>query len=644
MMNRMTKSLLLLVALLLPAASFAQLSSNPDKFLGNITTDWPGSMDYDGFTFSDYWNQVTPENGTKWGTVQGGGQNSFYWGGADPAYNYARQKGFPFKFHTFVWGSQFPDWIRNLPAAERYNAIVKWMDAVKTRYPDLEMIDVVNEAIEGHQGETYLVKEALGGGGVTGYDWIVKAFEMAAERWPDAILIYNDFNTFGGSTDQFIDLVKTLRDAGAPIDAYGCQSHELGGWSKEQLAPVMQRIHDELKMPMYITEYDIPDANDGNQNWNYQQHIPLMWEADYCAGVTLWGWFYGKTWTQDGNSGLIRNKQERSALKWLRTYMQTEAAKNAKSPFPGMKKEISVYIKPSSLHVNVGEPMTINVNVNKAVASVVLYIDGTPAGTRTSAPYEFSHTPSEVGYHELKAVVTATDGTAYERYGGFKCAGLLGIDKRFTSLAEIGSTPFAIVNEADGKAFYGSYDQHLGYDVYTKAFDEGNSGYLFRKEACADVAGGYFLRLITPDGKPYSPWGGYATGYLNSQPVTGDCCFILGNSENDPNGKHNGQDIVNGAVWLPEYVAGKGFALKNAGTGKYLKTNDAAKYDEPTYFTLCTLGATTGVASPLSFPEGKGAGRLATGETYYTIDGCRLNGTPTAKGVYIYKGKKIVLR
>ena len=21
-----------------------------------------------------------------------------------------------------------------------------------------------------------------------------------------------------------------------------------------------------------------------------------MWEADYCAGVTLWGWFYGKTW------------------------------------------------------------------------------------------------------------------------------------------------------------------------------------------------------------------------------------------------------------------------------------------------------------------------------------------------------------
>ena len=47
----------------------AQLSSNPDKFLGNITTSWNNDMDTDGFIFSDYWNQVTPENATKWGSV-----------------------------------------------------------------------------------------------------------------------------------------------------------------------------------------------------------------------------------------------------------------------------------------------------------------------------------------------------------------------------------------------------------------------------------------------------------------------------------------------------------------------------------------------------------------------------------------------
>ena len=79
----------------------AQLSSNPDKFLGNITTGWPGDMDTNGFIFSEYWNQVTHENGTKWGTVEGT-RGKFNWGPADVAYNYAKEHGFPFKFHTFV--------------------------------------------------------------------------------------------------------------------------------------------------------------------------------------------------------------------------------------------------------------------------------------------------------------------------------------------------------------------------------------------------------------------------------------------------------------------------------------------------------------------------------------------------------------
>ena len=29
-------------------------------------------------------------------------------------------------------------------------------------------------------------------------------------------------------------------------------------------------------------------------------------------------------------------------------------------------------------------------------------------------------------------------------------------------------------------------------------------------------------------------------------------------------------------------------------------------------------------------------------DSWYTIDGKKLNGEPTAKGIYIYKGKKVV--
>ena len=618
--------------------TLAQLSTNPDKFLGNITTDWPGSMDYDGFVYSDYWNQVTPENGTKWGTVEGT-RNSYYWSGADPAYNYARQKGFPFKFHCLVWGSQYPSWLKNLSAEARYQAIVKWMDTVKKKYPNLEMIDVVNEAVEGHQADTYLMREALGGSGETGYDWIIRAFEMAHERWPDAILIYNDFNTFQWNTDQFIDLVRTLRDAGAPIDAYGCQSHDLGGVNQATFKTAMTKIQNALKMPMYITEYDIGDTNDANQKWNFQQHFPVMWEADYCAGVTLWGWFYGHTWIKDDNtgesgiSGLIKDKKERSALTWLREYMQTDKAKNAKSPFPGMKKEASVYVKPAALKGLKDEPVSITVRASlktKTIESVSLYAGTALVATMTEAPYVTEFTPTTAGTHTLKAVVTATDGTTYERLSRYTAVvplepgeALAGTD------ALLGSKPFAMVNKAEERALYGKDFQNLGYDDYSAAFNDANSGYLFKAQSVTVNGNRYYLlRPITPAGGEYSVWG--SPGYLNTQPATGDCSFILGLNN------QNGQDIRNGAVWDIQYVEGRGFTLKNVGTGLYLTGNGPANSETPVYWTLCSLRqATSGIAS-VKVQE------PCHDDVYYDLGGRRVS-KPT-KGLYIQNGRKVVLK
>ena len=433
-MKKVLHTFMMTLAVCLPSTKAdGQLASNPDKFLGNITTGWPGSMDTDGFVFSDYWNQVTPENGTKWGTVEGT-RNSYYWSGADPAFKYAQKKGFPFKFHCLVWGSQYPSWIKNLSANDRYKAIEKWMDKVKSKYPNLELIDVVNEAVNGHQADTYLMRDALGGAGASGYDWIVKAFEMAHERWPNAILIYNDFNTFQWNTDQFISLVKAVRDAGAPIDAYGCQAHDLTDCNLSTFKNAMKKIQDALKMPMYITEYDIGTTDDQKQLKRFKEQIPVMWEADYCAGVTLWGWIYGKTWINDGNtgekgiSGLIKNKKERPALTWLREYMQTDAAKTAKSPFPGMVKEASVYIKSSPAKNEVEVPITVNARLKtKEIDHVDLYINNDLFCTMTGAPYETIYKPRITGKHTVRAIVTATDGSKYERYSEFKASKATGI-------------------------------------------------------------------------------------------------------------------------------------------------------------------------------------------------------------------------
>ena len=123
------------------------------------------------------------------------------------------------------------------------------------------------------------------------------------------------------------------------------------------------------------------------------------------------------------------------------------------------------------------------------------------------------------------------------------------IDERLTGgTSALVDKTFAIVNEAEGKALYGSIGRNLDYGDYKQAFDISNEGFLFKM---GRITGGRALRLITPDNEVYQIDG--ETGYLNSQDVNGDCCFIQG-----LNGQR-GYEIPDGAVWKPEYVEGKGW-------------------------------------------------------------------------------------
>ena len=395
----------------------AQLSSNPYKFLGNITTR--GNVEAGGGVPSYYtlWNQITCENESKWSSVEGN-RGSFNWAGAERAFNYAKQHNFTFKYHALVWGAQYPNWLESLSPKNRFAALTNWFDNAKAKFKTLPMIDVVNEAVGNHQAGNPMMKETLGGGGKTGYDWLIKAFDMAYQRWPDAILIYNDYNSIRWDVDNYITLVQTLRDAGAPIDAYGNQAHELSDISETELKNVLKRQQDALKMPMFATELDIDIANDAQQKAQYQKVLPALWEAPYCAGVTLWGYVLGATWVD--NSGLYRNGVERPAMTWIKEYMESEAAKNAVGPLPGTKKEASIYIRPAALKVLKDEAMLIKVRASlatKTIEKVDFYVNNELVTTMTEAPYIVEYTPTTSGWNNTKAVVTATDGSTYERYG-----------------------------------------------------------------------------------------------------------------------------------------------------------------------------------------------------------------------------------
>ena len=200
-------------------------------------------------------------------------------------------------------------------------------------------------------------------------------------------------------------------------------------------------------------------------------------------------------------------------------------------------------------------------------------------------------------------------------------------DQRFTSLEEIGETPFAIINETEGMAIFGSDNQNLKYDILANAFLYTNSGYLFRLED-STVEGCHLLRLIKPDGSEYSIWG--SPGYLNGFSTVADCSFILGLNN------QNGQDVENGAVWEIEYASGKGFALKNKYTGQYLRDAASAKYDSPTYFTFCTLKEATDIKAVHQVNRNHD-------HSVYDLNGRRVNKNALRPGIYIKNNKKIII-
>ena len=208
------------------------------------------------------------------------------------------------------------------------------------------------------------------------------------------------------------------------------------------------------------------------------------------------------------------------------------------------------------------------------------------------------------------------------------------IDERYTGgLSALSGKTFAIVNEAENKALFGAGAEVLGYDTFDKAFDDfANEGYLFK---LSRVGKGRGLKLINTDGDDYLVDGSVA--YLNSQPVTGDRCFL-----NGLNGQ-NGYDISNGAVWDIQYVEDKGWTLQNTGTGKYLKdAAHPAMFDEPTYFTFCTLkeGTTTGISDAVRLNHNE----QMKNDKWYTLDGRCIEGKPNRAGLYIVNGKKFIIK
>lgn len=404
--------------------SSGPLAACHSKFLGNIMpSSWqPGPVIRSDW--GDYWNQITPENAGKWGVAEATRDN-YNWTDLDEMYAYAQTNNIPFKQHVFVWGSQQPNWIAALSPQDQLQEVEEWYADFATRYPNTEIIDVVNESIRNHAPDLDFI-DAIGGFNdgannaylaanvnqygpyATGWDYIIWSFAKAREYFPNAELVLNDYGIINdpSAITEHLEIVNILKARGL-IDAVGIQCHNFNvdNLSANAITTNLNQLAT-ANLPIYVTELDITGATEQEQRDRYAEKFPAFWEHPAVKGVTLWGYVEGETWKT--GSGILNNDgTERAAMTWLKQYMAC--------PSGNMSPTVSLTTPTGGDAFEVGTSVILAANATDSDGSVtsVSFYDGTTLlSTDLSSPYTFDWIANGVGTHTITAVATDNNGAS----------------------------------------------------------------------------------------------------------------------------------------------------------------------------------------------------------------------------------------
>jgi endo-1,4-beta-xylanase len=294
-------------------SSLGAISYTNGKFLGNVFTSEIIPLDY-----GKLWDQVTPADAGKWGSVEGV-PNIYIWNTLDDIYNYAKSKGMLFKYHNIIWGQQQPSWITTLSTTDQKLAIIAWISNIGARYSNMDFVEVVNEPI--NTPPFYM--EAMGGDGSTGWDWIVFAFKQARKYCGSAKLLINEYNVDNNpeTCAKYTNIIMILK-ASNLIDGVETESHDfsLDGDPTDTLSNCLAMMA-ATGLPIFVSELDLSNRNDAVQESLYKEYFPILWNYPAIKGITLWGYIESYVWTPDAWLITSRGKP-RPAFIWLTNYIK----------------------------------------------------------------------------------------------------------------------------------------------------------------------------------------------------------------------------------------------------------------------------------------------------------------------------------
>ncbi|KAF8583577.1 glycoside hydrolase family 10 protein [Ramaria rubella] len=248
--------------------------------------------------------QLTPANSLKWDATEPV-QGVFNFTGGDQIFDIAKENGKLFRGHNLVWHEQLPTWLTNGTWTKKTLTAVmeNHIKNVAGHYRgQLYAWDVVNEPLNdnGTLGSSPFLS-------AIGEEYIPIALRAARAADPKAKLYINDFNIEGpgAKSTAMINLVKSLKKQGVPIDGIGVQGHLIVGELPSDIQQNLEAI-TATGVEVAITELDVrmtlpsTPALLAQQKADYQTVIEACNAVRKCIGVTVWDFTDKATFPGEG--------------------------------------------------------------------------------------------------------------------------------------------------------------------------------------------------------------------------------------------------------------------------------------------------------------------------------------------------------
>ncbi|KAJ3557942.1 hypothetical protein NM688_g1203 [Phlebia brevispora] len=249
--------------------------------------------------------QITPANSMKWDATEPS-RGTFTFANGDVIANLAKSNGQLLRGHNCVWYNQLPSWVSSggFNSATLTSIIQTHCSTLVGHYKG-QVWDVVNEPFnDDGTWRSDVFYNTLG------QSYVSIALQAARTADPNAKLYINEYNIeyAGAKATAMMNLVKSLKSSGVPLDGIGLQCHFIVGDVPTGLQSILQQFV-ALGVEVAITELDIrmtlPATNAllQQQEKDYQTVISACAAVEGCVGVTVWDFTDKYSWVPNTFSG-----------------------------------------------------------------------------------------------------------------------------------------------------------------------------------------------------------------------------------------------------------------------------------------------------------------------------------------------------